>query len=796
MLSDLRFALRQLRKAPGFTAIAILTLALGIGACTAMFSIVNGVVLRPLPYAEPAQLIQLWEDSEGDGSGHNAIAGGVLKVWQDQCRSLEGVAGIFGTSYNLTGTERPVRLDGLQVSSNYLHLLRLQPVQGRDFLPDEGQAGQDDVVILSHGAWQRYFAGSHTAIGRTVQMGGLSRTIIGVLSPDARLTKRADFLIPFACGSTDWSRSFSGHKLSAIGRIKQGVTLEQAKQEMAAITEQQRRTNYPAWKKKWGVLLVPLHDEVTGAVRPQLMLLLGATVCVLLIACANVAGLLLTKGISRQKEISLRLTLGASRWSVARLLLQESLLLSLCGGLLGVLFAHWGVATFELWRPDDLASGLAVEIDNHALVFAVIVSMAAGLFSGLAPVLRFARARFDLLKSGNHVSETGAHANTKGILIVGQIALSLILLIGAGLLLRSLQHMQSVSLGFDPSGVLIADLSLAPSAFGKAETRAAYLERIARRVEALPGVDCVGIACHLPLQGSYTESVSADNSAAPTTIVNFISGRYTEAMHIPLLQGRLFTENDNRSGASPMMVINAHLAKRLFADQNPLGQQVRLLNQSYEVIGVTGDVLAWGVEQGAVPLAYLPEAQSTRFPFRGFNSSLVVRTKQAPLSLAKTVQAAVLAEAPDQPVSNVRSYEDVLVQIAFTRRLMLGLLSLFATVALGLAALGLYGIIAFSVERRTLELGIRSALGATRQDLFGLVIKGGLKLTAAGICVGLVGGYFLTRFVKSYLYGVAANDPVTLAGVTLLLLSAAFLACWLPARRAARINPMAALHAE
>lgn len=797
MFTDLRHALRLLAKSPGFTAVAVLTLGLGIGACTAVFSIVNSLVLRPLPYAQPQQLVQLWEDSRGDGTGRNTVAGGVLKGWQDQTTLLEGVAAITPTSANLTGSGRPVRLRGLQVSTNYLHLLRLPPALGRDFLPDEGQAGHNNVVILSQAAWRNCFDADARVVGQTIQLNGQARTVIGVLAPAARLTDEVDFLMPFAFGTPGWNRTFAGHNLMAIARLQPAATIDQVRQEMAAITEHQR-SSYPSFKQHWGVIVVPLHEQVTGKLRPQLLLLFGATACVLLIACANVAGLLLARAVSRSREIALRLTLGASRTSVVRMVLIENLLLAAGGGVLGVLLAHWSVAGFEAWRPAELVAGLPVTVDGRALAFAVAAALVSGLTAGLVPAWRLARTGYDELKGGSRATESGAHARTRGVLVVGQIALSLVLLIGAGLLLKSLLRFQAVPLGFEPSGVLLADLTLSPEIFGDAARRAPYLAAIEQRVAALPGVESTGIASILPLESSYTEGVRAEGTTAPelTTIINFVSGHYLETMRIPLLAGRPLAPSDNRPDAAPTIMINAHLATQLFGAANPIGRSVRLLGQNYEVVGITGDVLAWGVEEGPVALAYLPEALAGRFIYRRASCCLIVRSATPPLALAKSVQAAVLAAAPDQPLSNLRTYGQVIMERTFARRLMLGLLGLFAGVALGLAALGLYGILAFSVEQRTHELGIRSALGASARNLFLLVITGGLKLTAAGLVLGLLGSLWLSRLIAGYLFGVTATDPFTLVGVSLLLIAIAVLATWLPARRATRVDPLVALRAE
>jgi predicted permease len=480
------------------------------------------------------------------------------------------------------------------------------------------------------------------------------------------------------------------------------------------------------------------------------------------------------------------------------MLLAENLLLALLGGGLGVLLARWSIGAFERLRPTDLAPGLPVSLDSRALAFALAASLLAGVAAGLVPAWRLARTRLDELKVGQRSSGAGLHAGLRGVLIVGQIALSLMLLLGAGLLFRTLVRLQAVPLGFDPSGMLLADLTLDANSLSDAARRVPRLEEIIRRVETLPGVDAVGIACNLPMQSAYTETVRAERAAEPQILVDvdFITGRYLETMRVPLVKGRRFAADDNRPGAPRTMLVSAHLAAQLFGTEEPIGSRIRLLGQNYEVVGVTGDVAWRGAEWGAFPVVYLPEARADEFTYRGSQSSLVVRTQLPPLALAKSVQNAVLAATPDQPVSSVRTYDQVLVQMAFARRLLFGLLSLFAAIALALAAIGLYGIIAFSVERRTHELGIRSALGASRRQLSLLVLSGGVRLTAAGIVLGLLAAYFFTRFVASFLFGVTATDPLTLVGTTLILLAITLLACWLPARRAGRVDPIVALRAE
>jgi putative ABC transport system permease protein len=792
IVADLKLAIRRLAKAPGFAAVAISALALGIGANTAIFSIINRVVLHPLPYADADRLVQIWEDYIGDGTGQNTVSGGVAHSWEEQSNLLEGIAATNGVNANLSVGSQPTRLNGLQVSSSYLHLLRTNPSLGRDFLPEEGRAGKSDVVILTYSAWQSYFGGRVDIVGQTIQLSKKPTTVIGILRADARLTVAADYLVPFAYGTPGWSTAFAGHNLFVVGRLKPSATLPALKSEMAVITDR-IRSNFPDFKRKWGVTVVPLHEQVTGALRPQLVFLFGATVCVLLIACFNVAGLLLARAISREREMALRLALGATSFSIARQVLLENVILSLAGGASGSVLAYWGVAAFERWRPPEFAPGMPVYIDVSVLGFALGVSVLAGLTSGLAPAWRLARSRFDQLRTGDRSSAKGTHTGMRGALIVGQVAISLVLLAGAGLLLQSLIRLQAVPIGFQTNGVLAADLTLDSDSFRDPMKRTSYLEQIVQAVRTVPGVEAAGVATYIPLQTWDTEYVSLDGSTIPPVVasVNFVTDGYYSAMRIPLQKGRLLGTGDNEANSAPTILVDADLASKFFPNQDPIGRHVSFWGRSYEIVGVTDDVLIRGAGQQSNPEIYLPESRAN-----GFDRSIVVRSTLPPLSLSKAVRAAILSVAPDQPVSNMRSYDQIMEQQAFTRRLMLGLTSLFAFVAVALAAIGLYGVMAFTVNSRMRELGIRTALGARRRGIFFLVISSGLKLTAAGVVLGLIGSYFLTHFVAGFLFNVAATAPSTVAVVTLSLLGIACAACFFPARRATKVDPMIALRAE
>jgi predicted permease len=792
MLNDLRLSIRRLIQDRGFTTVAVLTLALGIGATTATFSIINRVVLQPLPYPDADRLVQIFEDYKGDGTGQNAVSGGVAHAWQEQSASLESMAATNRISANLAGETKPERLDGLQVSTNYLHVLRLAPSRGRDFLADEGDAAQSDSAILTYSTWQHYFAGRTDIVGQTIRLSNKPTTVVGILPPDARLSESVDFLTPFAYGRNGWSTAFAGHYLSAIGRLKPSATVASLKSEMAVITSR-IRGNFPDFKRNWGVTVVPLHEQVTGEVRPQLILLFGATACVLLIACSNLAGLLLARAIKRQREMALRLALGASGLSITRQVLVENIVLSLIGGVIGLLATVWCIDVFRQWRPPAFAPGVPVYVDWTALAFVFCISIASGLISGIVPAWRLARSGFEHLKSGGRASAGGTHSGVRGALIVGQIALSLILLVGAGLLLKSLLKLQAVPLGFEPRGVLAADLTLDSDSFRDSAKRLAYLEQIVQSVKSLPGIESAGLSTYLPVQNWDTEYASADGSAAPPIIasVNFILDGYLSAMRIPIIRGRPLDPLDNRPNAAPTMLVDESLGSQLFPGLDPIGRRVSFFGRSYEIVGVTGNVRVMGAENDARPELYLPESSAV-----SFDRSIVVRTALPPLSLAKAVQAAILGAAPNQPVSNIRTYERIMEQQAFTRRLMLDMVGFFGLAAVALAAIGLYGVMAFSVNSRVRELGIRNALGASRSKIFMLVFSSGLRLTVAGVLLGLIGSYFLNHLMLHLLFGTTATDPYTLGYVALLLLGVALAACFFPARRAANVDPMVALRAE
>jgi predicted permease len=792
---DLRYGIRRLAKSPVFTATAVLTLALGIGACTAVFSVVNGVLLHPLPYDRSDRLVQLWEDPGGKGLDRNSVAGAQFADWKEQVTTLEGLAAVRRVNLNLTGQGRPERLTALQVSAPYLRILRIQPILGRGFLVDEDQPGKDKVVVLSHRLWQRSFGGATDLVGRAIRLGGETCTVVGILPAKPPLPRECDVLMPFVLGSEAWHRSRFDHRLQVIGRLRPEATLEQARTEMAAIT-QRIKPSFPAWKKDWGVAVVPMHEQITGGIRPQLWVLFGAVGLVLLIACANVAGLLLAKAVARQREMAIRGALGAGRWRVIRQLLTESILLSLMGGGLGLVTTYWGVGLLRGLGSTTLPRVQEIGVDARALGFVLILSMVTGVVFGLAPALHGAGIHSrDCLKEGSRTSRAGAGSRLRGGLIVAEVAMALMLLAGAGLLLNTLIRLNAVQAGFNPQGVLAMEISLDERKYPDAERRAAFLTQVIDRLEALPGVEAAATATTLPMSGCTDNSVRDERRPDQDEFYvsadyDFVSVNYYRVMGMHLLKGRFFTQRDDSTGARRVTILNETLARKVFPSEDPVGQRLRFLGQTWEVVGIVADVRHRGLDRQANEHIYVPQA------FGFLPSNLVVRTKAEPLALAETFRMEILSLDPDQPVSNVRTLEQVVADFAGQRRLMFVLLGLFAAAALGLAALGLYGVMACSVNRRRREIGIRMALGAQPRDVLVQVVAQGLRLACLGLILGWVGSLVLTRVLAHLLFGVTPRDPITLAGVAMLLVAVALLACWLPARRAARIDPMEALRCE
>ena len=796
-MNDLKFAFRQLLKNPGFTAGAVLTLALGIGANTAIFSAVNAVMLRPLPFPEPEQLVGVWE--EPSKGSRKSVSPGVFKDWKNQSRSFEALSVVSPAELNLTGDGQPERISALQVSANYLDVFRIGPVLGRGFLPTDDQPGQNNkVVILTHGLWQRRFGGNPGVIGRQIHLNLESHTIVGVLPTKPALNPGVELLVPFVLTSEPWHQTRENHLFFAVGRLKPGIAVDQAQSELTTI-KQRLNPEYPAFKREWGYLLVPLHDQIVGNTRKTLWVLLGAVGCVLLIACANVANLLLARAAARQKEMAVRSALGASRWRVIRQLIAESVLLSTCGGGLGLALATWAMELFTRLSAATLPRSQEIGLDWRVLSFAVLVSIVTGLIFGLAPALHAARCDVNAgLKEAGR-STMASRSRLRSSLIVSEIALSLVLLAGAGLLLRSLFHLLNVPTGFDSRNALVMDVSLPKEKYPRGDDGARFFHEAVARLEGLPGVEAAGMATTLPLTGpNYGTSITVEGIDQPQspeqgihTRWDFVAGHYFRAMGIPIIRGRALTERDNSTNAPRVAVINEALARKAFGEHEPLGKRIRFWGQPWEVVGIVGSVRQTGLADPAAERIYLPQA----FCFWN-GGSLAVRTKVEPASLAQAIRAEILALDSEQPVANIRTLEQVTTDSTAARRLTLLLLGFLASAALLLAALGLYGVMAYTVTQRTSEIGLRMALGARRSDVFKLVVRHGLALTLLGIGLGVAGGLGLTRVIATQLYGVEASDPLTFASISVLILLTALVACGLPARRATKIDPMEALRCE
>lgn len=798
-MNDLRFAVRQLLKNPGFTVVAVLTLALGIGATTTVFSLVDAVLLNPLPFDQPGQLVQVWE-APGPGQRNWASPGAFLD-WKEHGSVFEDISLLDGRELNLTGDGEPERVSGWGMSANGLKILRTQPFLGRGFAPDEDQPGKDQVVVLGHGFWQRRFGGDASVVGRTLRLNDQSHTVIGVLGPTPLPWGPTDFVVPIAIRPSAANERGS-HWLQAFGRLKSGETVEHAGTEMSAVAARLRPL-YPAWKQGWGTTLLPLHEQITGKVRPTLLLLFGAVGCVLLIACGNVANLLLAKSASRQKEMAVRAALGASRWRVLRQLLTESVLLSATGALLGVLLAFWSLGAIRGLDAVNLPRAQELGLNLRVLGFAVLMSLLAGVAFGLMPALHTVRDGLnDLLKDGTRNTGTGSGNRVRSGLIVAEVALSLVLLLGAGLLLNSFVRLSHVPSGIDPRNVLNMQVTLPEKRYPDAERRTDFFERSLARISALPGVEAVGVVGKRPVGGGSmdtTFTIAGRTDAPPNghgVDFDFCTPDYFRTAGIPLRQGRPFAWSD-KAGSPRVVIINEALARQHFPHQNPLGQRIHLdvgsgkIDEGWEIVGVVGDVRQHGLGKEVRPCVYRPQS----FSFMG-SGNLLVRTAGAPLALAEPVRKAVLETDPNQPVANLQTLEQALAGSLAERRFLLLLLGGFAGAALLLAAIGLYGVIAFAVSQRTREIGVRMALGASRRHVLHLVLGSGMKLVGIGIVLGGVAALGLTRVLARQLYGVEPTDPVTFASVALMLLFVALLASWPPARRASRVDPMVALRSE
>lgn len=799
---DMRFGVRTLLKSRAFTVVALLTLALGIGANTTIFTLVNALLFRPLAYADPERLVMLRERSRQ--LDNMSVAYLNYQDWRRQQKSFDNLGAFRGASFNLTGGELPERLLGSQVSAEMFPTLGVTPIKGRVFREDEDKPGAQRVAVLSYGLWSRRFGADPKILDKPLTLNGQSHSVVGVMPPGFRFppwANKSELWVPIGLEADQMQERGNHPGIYVVARLKPGVTQQAAYSDMDVIAQQLEK-QYPDSNTNNRVGIEPLHDRVVDGLRPALLVLLGAVGCVLLIVCANVANLLLARASGRQQEIAVRTALGAGRFRIIRQLLTESALLSLLGGALGLVLATWWLKLLVSIIPETTPRADQIQLDNSMLVFTLGISLLTGLIFGLVPALQASRVDLHLsLKEGGRSLAGGfAGHRLRKFLVVAEIALSIVLLVGAGLMIKSFGQLTEANAGFDRRNVLTVQISLPAAKYDKEPQRVAFFEQLLAQLKALPGVQHAAITT--PLLGGWQSSFYTEGSPPPArgegslSDVNRVAPDFFNAMKIPLVKGRTFTDRD-RAGAPLVAIIDTTMAARHWANQDPIGKRLKFggsadsQNPWMEVVGVVGHVKNYGVDEESRVEVYLPYFQS---PIG--STTVVLRTAGDPAALAASVRQRVLSIDPDQPVYNIRTMEELLSLSLAPRRIAMILLSIFAGMAVILAAIGIYGVLSYTVTQATHEIGIRMALGAQRPDVVRLVLKQGLVLAAIGIGIGVLAALALTQLMSTLLFNVSATDPWTFAAVPVLLALVATAACLIPALRATRVDPMVALRYE
>ena len=798
LFKDIRYGLRGLWKRPGFTVVALITLALGIGANTAIFSLINAVLIRPLPFRDPDRLVWTWGNIRNGGNRASVSPLDYLDYRQRNTTFEEFAAMIsVPISANLTGGGEPERLVAGGVTGNYFRALGVHPILGRTFLLDNETSGRDQVAVLSYALWQRRFGGDPQIINRRITLDDKSFEVIGVMPRDFEFPAAAEIWLPLNFDGSPDMKQRKAHFLRPIGRLKPGVTLAQAQADTDNIARQLEAA-YPDTDTGWNLRLVSLREQIVGNIRSTLYILMGAVGLVLLIACANVANLLIAHAASRQKEIAVRTALGAGGLRIARQMITESLVLAIFGGTLGTLLAIWGVQALVALSGNNLPAAAQVKIDFTVLAVTLAMSLATGLLFGLAPALQTIKLNLvDTLKEGGRTGSEGARRNrSRSLLVVLESAVAVMLLVGAGLLIKSLVRLQHTNPGFEASNVLTMRIDLPQNKYAAPEALANFWEQFQAHVAALPGVESVGLISELPLSGQpndmpYTVEGRPTGAANQAFDDDFrrVNQDYFRTLRIPFLRGRNFTPQEVHDEAK-LLIISESLASQTFPNEEPLGRRLimGLGNQPFEIIGVVGDIRHRSLELTPLPAMYMPAFES------GLN--VVIRTRSDVQGLAASVRRELSLIDPDQPVARVRTMDQWLGLAVAAPRYRTGLFGLFAGLALVLAIVGIYGVMSYSVGQRTHEIGVRMALGARRTDVLRLVLRQGMSLVTIGVAIGLAGAFALTRVIASLLYDVGTKDPSTFLIVALVLGAVAFVACYVPAWRATKVDPLVALRYE
>ena len=792
LIQDIRYGLRMLRKNPGFTAGAVLTLALGIGANTAMFSVINAVLLRPLPYHEPERLV--WMTESGDEVANRWLSFPNFQEWRERNNVFESMSTIRGWSLTMTGGDQPMNLNARMITADYFKVMGVAPLIGRSFIASDDQPGANPVTILSYGFWQNQFAGDPEIAGKIITLDDRAYTVIGVMPEN--FYHQGPPPIWLLVGPQNWNQRDVRIAGSVIARLKPGATIEQARSEMNAISQQLAREHPVANAGANRVNVLSLQASITGNVRPALLILFGAVGLVLLISCANVANLLLARAATRRKEFAVRAALGATRGRVVRQLLVESLILGLAGGVVGLVLAWWSSALLGRMAQTAIPRIEGLHLSYRVLGFSLVVSILSGIVFGLAPAWRFSKAEpQEILKDSSSTTSERHGKRLRGALVIAEVAVSVALLIGAGLLIKSMLRLSTSSAGFDSNNVLTMNLKVSRNRYRERGELARLLKQLLDRVETQPGVEAAALSAALPGLGEWTNDIFPEGRAplTPGELINvdwaIVSAGYFKTLGIPLLKGRTFTREEDSEG-KPVLLVDENLARQFWPDEDAVGKHIKYDSPIWhEVIGVVKETKSYGSEAKPLIKIYTPMGRSAQR-----NPVLSVRTTNTqPQNLVMAITREIHALDKDLPITEVAMFDDILSREVSPKRFNTALLSIFAALALVLAVTGVYSLTSYAVAERTHEVGIRMALGARERDVLRLFIGQGMELVLAGVVVGLAGAFALTRVMTSLLFAVSATDALTFTTVSVGLTAIALLACYVPARRATKVDPMIAL---